>query len=450
MKTRFENRAGCAAGRADCRGGPAGLMRNDTVVVPPFAGRVRRPGAAGWTQLAALAMLLLGPLPAAAETGITPSKIRIGGVMDLEGRSRGLGQGMRTGILAAIDEEEVNGRTIEYLTLDDSYTPEKTVASTRQLLEEGVFLMIGNVGTPTAKVSLPILAENGVPAVGFFTGAGILRPGVGDIVNFRASYVQETRHVIDAALDAGAEPREICAYVQNDAYGMAGVEGIKRALAEREGTEAVIDTLDRILSLEGENPARNGLGPVGVYIRNTFEAREGFLSLKSWQEEHDVSCRLVVTVGTYNAIAQFTGYSRYEGEDWLVSAVSFTGADNLRDALGELHIEDNVVMTQVVPHTSSSLPIVEEARAALGDDLGYVSLEGYIVGKMFLEALRQVEGTLTRQSFLDAILGSRMYLGGLQLDFTSDNQGSDLVVPTILRDGRFETMTDSDWGSQIR
>lgn len=411
---------------------------------------LRRPGAGWWAQLAALIALLAGPAIATAATGVTPSMIRIGGVMDLEGRSRGLGQGMRAGILAAIQQAEVNGRKIEYVTLDDSYTPDKTIERTNQLLEEGVFLMMGNVGTPTATVSLPILAEAGVPAVGFFTGAGILRPGVGDIVNFRASYVQETRHVIDAALDAGATPREICAYVQNDGYGMAGVEGIKRALAEREGTEDIVSTLDDILSMGGDNPSRNGLGPIGVYTRNTFEARDGFLSLKSWQDQHDVTCRLVVTVGTYNAVAQFAGYSRYKGEDWLISAVSFTGADNLRDALRDLRIEDNVVMTQVVPHTSSSLPIVDEARVALGDGLGYVSLEGFIVGKMFLEALRRVEGPLTRQSFLNAILGSEMYLGGLQLDFTTDNQGSDLVVPTILKGGRFESMTGSDWKSLIQ
>jgi len=418
-----------------------------------FGDRLSRRGARfAWkrTVISVLSLLLAGIHTASAETGVTPSKVRVGGVMDLEGRSRGLGQGMRAGILAAVEGVEVNGRTIEYMTLDDSYTPQKTVESTRQLLDEGVFVMVGNVGTPTAKVSLPILAGNNVPAVGFFTGAGILRPGVGDIVNFRASYVQETRHVIDAVLEAGAMPREVCAYVQNDAYGMAGVEGIKLALAEREGTADIIRLLDEILAMEGENPARNGLGPVGVYTRNTFEARDGYLSLKSWQEEHGVSCKLVVTVGTYNAIAQFAGYSRYKGEDWLISAVSFTGADNFRDALRELRIEDNVVMTQVVPHLSGSLPIVEEARAALGDDLGYVSLEGFIVGKMLLEALRQVEGPLTRQSFLDAILGSRMYLGGVLLDFTTDNQGSDLVVPTILRDGQFANMQDTDWSGLVQ
>lgn len=417
----------------------------------PAAGLLKRGscGRRGTFRALAVTVTLCLASAAFAQEGITPSTIRIGGVMDLEGKSRGLGQGMRDGILAAVGDAEVAGRSIEYLVVNDSYTPSKTITRTNQILREGIFAMVGNVGTPTAKVSLPILAENDVPAVGFFTGAGILRPGAGDIINFRASYVQETRRVIDAVLDAGASPEEICAYVQNDAYGMAGVEGIKRALSDRGGSQDITDTLDEIMATGGEDPARNGLGPVGVYTRNTFEARAGYDSLKSWEDRRNAACKVVVTVGTYNAIAQFAGYSRYKGDDWLISAVSFTGADNFLDALTELRIEDRVVMTQVVPHLTSSLPIVEEARAALGEKFGYVSLEGFIVGKMLLEGLQRIEGPITRQSFLGAVRGSRMYLKGLELDFTDDNQGSDLVVPTILRNGRFEKMAGPDWDALV-
>lgn len=143
-----------------------------------------------------------------AETGVTDSEILIGGVMDLEGRSAGLGLGMKAGIEAAFRGEKVGKRSLRFITLNDSYNPSKTATATRQLLEQGVLLFAGNVGTPTAKVSLPILAEGGVPAVGFFTGAGLLRPGAGNIINYRASYVQETKSVIDKALLEGIRPQE--------------------------------------------------------------------------------------------------------------------------------------------------------------------------------------------------------------------------------------------------
>ena len=85
----------------------------------------------------AMIMALAGNSSAIAETGITPDKIIIGGVMDLEGRSRGLGRGMRDGINAAFDGQKVKGRSIEFTTLNDSYNPSKTIAATEQLVGRG-------------------------------------------------------------------------------------------------------------------------------------------------------------------------------------------------------------------------------------------------------------------------------------------------------------------------
>ncbi len=399
----------------------------------------------GGFGLIVLALTALPGLRVHAEPGVSETTIRIGGVMDLEGRSSGLGQGMKIGIEAALHGEKVRGRRIEFIAYDDSYTPKKTVSATRKLLDRDVFLVIGNVGTPTAKVALPILAEERVPAVGFFTGAGLLRPGVGDIVNYRASYVQETAKVIESAIRAGVPPSGICAYVQNDAYGMAGVAGIKSALSGRPGTKKILDALDAIIEMEGEDPPRNNVGPVGVYRRNTFTSRTGYMSLKDWENKQGTRCRLVVSVGTYNAIARFVGYSRYKGDDWVVSAVSFTGADNFRSALKEFNVSDKVVMTQVVPALDSRLPIVVDARKALGERFGYVTLEGYIVGRMWLEAMRKIEGPLTRENFIRAVKGHTFEFGGLTLDFRTDNQGSDLVLLTYLDGDEYRVMQRKTW-----
>ena len=385
----------------------------------------------------------------AQDDGITVNTIRLGGVMDLEGRSRGLGQGMKRGIEAAIENAVIDGRRIEFVTVNDSYTPSKTVEGVRQLVDSGVFAMIGNVGTPTARVALPELAKAGVPAVGFFTGAGLLRPGVGDVVNFRASYVQETAAVINRAIQQGILPTEVCAYVQNDAYGMAGVRGVSDALRDQGGVGDVLTRLDQILEMEGEAPERNNIGPVGVYKRNTFTSKEGYASLKAWEEQSGTKCRLVVAVGTYNSIARFAGYSRYKGDNWLISAVSFTGADNFQRALAEFGITDGVLMTQVVPLTSN-LPIIQEARQALGADFGYVTLEGYIVGKMWLYYMNQIQGLPTREAFLNAVQGSVVDLGGLSLNFSDDNQGSNFVAVTYLEGDGWQSASGQRWDRIFR
>ena len=90
-----------------------------------------------------------------AEDGVTDNEIMIGGVMDLEGRSSGLGLGMKAGIEAALEGQTVAGRKVRFLAANDSYTPEKTVEATQKLIEQKVLAFAGNVGTPTSKAALP-------------------------------------------------------------------------------------------------------------------------------------------------------------------------------------------------------------------------------------------------------------------------------------------------------
>lgn len=119
----------------------------------------------------------------------------------------------------------------------------------------------------------------------------------------------------------------------------------------------------------------------------------------------------------------------------MISANSTTDADTLKTFLQQNNVTDKVLMTQVMPALDSSLPIVEEARKALGSKLSVFYLEGFIAGKMFLAIARSIKGEITRESFLKAARGHSFDLGGLPLDFTNDNQGSDLVLLVYL-DGK--------------
>ncbi|HHL18925.1 MAG TPA: branched-chain amino acid ABC transporter substrate-binding protein [Thiothrix sp.] len=376
--------------------------------------------------------------------------------MDLEGRSKGLGLGMKAGIEAALKDQTINGHRIQFVTLNDSYNPSKTIEATNRLIEKNVLLFAGNVGTPTAKVSLPILAKNKIPAIGFFTGAGLLRSRKNTIINYRASYVQETKAVIDEALKQGLTVENICAYVQNDAYGMAGVMGIRRALENKSGGETVLKALDAVLHVsakKGSEPERNGIGPVGVYMRNTFMARAGYDSLKAWEKKQGSTCRLIVTVGSYASIARFIAYAKakrqqQQQQPWIFSAVSFTGADNFLTALNSFSVHDHVIMTQVVPLADSKLAIVQAAQTALGKDYGYVSQEGYIVGKLLLYGLKKLEKNdevINRENLIAVYQGKRFDLEGLEMDFSSDNQGSDFVVMTALKGDQWLPVKANTW-----
>ena len=155
-----------------------------------------------WSLILLIIQLIFSPV-LLAEDGVTNTSITLGGIMDLEGRSSRLGQDMKTGLEAALNNQTVDGRKIRLLLENDSYTPEHTLTAADSLLRKNILLFIGNVGTPTTQALLPLLKAKQVPAFGFFTGSDILRGNQDNIVNFRANYAQETKAVISEALKHG-------------------------------------------------------------------------------------------------------------------------------------------------------------------------------------------------------------------------------------------------------
>lgn len=135
---------------------------------------------------------------AQAETGVSDAEITFGQSAALSGPAEALGAGMRLGILAAFEEANaaggVHGRKLSLTSLDDGYEPDRAIANTNALIDGNrVFALIGAVGTPTSKAAQPISTSKNVPYLGPFTGAGFLRdPSFGNVINFRASYAQET------------------------------------------------------------------------------------------------------------------------------------------------------------------------------------------------------------------------------------------------------------------
>ena len=73
-----------------------------------------------------------------------------------------------------------------------------------------------------------------------------------------------------------------------------------------------------------------------------------------------------------------------------------------------------------------------------------MSLESYIVGKLFVTIMQAIDGPLTRDNFLKAVKRQPYDIGGVKVDFTTDNQGSDFVQATVLRDGQFIAVTPQE------
>ena len=359
-----------------------------------------------------------------AEDGVTDGKIVFGQVAALTGPAQDLGQGMRQGILAAFGEANrgggVNGRILELKSRADGYEPEKTVEATKASLgEDKVFALIGAVGTPTSKAGQPIATAAKVPFIGPFTGAEFLRnPYNRYVVNLRSSYFEETEAWIEhLTKDLGIS--RIAILYQDDAFGLAGLEGVQKAMAKRN------------MSLVAS----------GVFRRNTVAIKSALLDIMKAQPE------AVVTVAPYKPVAQFVRVAHQVQLNALFVAISFVGSDSLAKELGSAGT--GVIVSQVVPSPwDNSLPVIAAYQRAIGAadpnaKPGFVSLEGYLVGRLAVEALKRIKGEVTREALLNAINEAPFNMGGVTLTYSpAKNQGSNQVYFTILQaDGTFKPVT---------
>ena len=107
---------------------------------------------------------------------------------------------------------------------------------------------------------------------------------------------------------------------------------------------------------------------------------------------------------------------------------------------------NGVVITQVVPFPwDTSIPAVAQYQEALkaykaDAEPGFVSLEGYMVGRIAIMAMEKIEGEITREKFIAAIASTGSFdLGGVTLTYgPGDNQGMDDVFLTVIQpDGSF-------------
>ncbi len=380
-----------------------------------------------------------------AEPGITDTYIRIGATMPLTGENDYYGINMKKGIDAALENQVVQGRKIEFKAMDDSSDSVTTIQVANQIIDEGIFLMLGNVGALPTFQLMPVLRVNQIPGVGFYTLGDM---STNNTLNYRPNTTDEVTTLIATATDAGIKPAQICIFAQNDVFGVAAINGFKTGLKNFPETQTTIDKLDHILDMAmgGINPALNGLGPIGFYPHDTVFIRDGYLSLKDWERQSGQPCRFVILVAVPKVAADFIAYSHYKNESWSFGAISATAAGYaLGKHLSNYYLNDKVIVTQVVPNLDSSLPIVKDAKNILGNDFNHVNLEGYIVGRLFLAIFKSMKEPITRANFIKTAHRQPFDLGGLKIEFNQGHSGSKLVSLNLLQNNTYKSLVTDDF-----
>lgn len=369
--------------------------------------------------------------PSAAAGGKT---LAVGMTAAFSGPAKALGLGMKAGIDAAFAEWNARASGAEprlfLIARDDAYDPEAAGDNTRRLIEKDqVVALIGNVGTPTARVAAPIAAAAKVLFFGAMTGASLIRPQPPSryLIHLRASYQEETAAMVDGLLSAGVKADEIAFLTQDDTYGEDGFQGAAAALKAR--GYADVDHLPR-----------------GRYARNSLDVEPALIQLLQSRR----APRAVIMVAAYRPAAKFITLARQLFPDALFLNLSFVGSDALARALGPAGRD--VIITQVAPTPDSDLPAVRAYRRALANyvpqaSFDLLSLEGYLAARVLIAGIRRAGPNPDREAVIDGLLSLGAFDIGLGMPLrlsAADHQASHRVWPTRLVDGHVTAMNWSD------
>ncbi len=367
---------------------------------------------------------------AVAQTpGVTDNSILIGSCSVLDGPARFLGtktvQGATTYLHSINDEGGVFGRKVQLLAFDDGYDPEKAPACFKRMTKEGVFALGFFVGTPTAKVYVPMAQDEKIPVVGLFTGAQMLyEPLKHYIINVRASYYDETREQVDKLWDVNVH--KIGVIYQDDAFGKTVLDGVK-------------------LALEKHKSVPVGLG---TFARNTVDVDAGVKEVMAARPQ------AVVVVGPYAPVAAIVKKAHAAGWRPHFVTVSFVGTEEFIKEAGP--DAEGTIITQVVPpYDRTDYPTVALYRKYLAkyypnEPPTFVSFEGFVDAMVVVEGLKRAGKEITREKFITAIesihdmnvgLGPRLVLSYS----ATDHKGFDNVYPTVVKNGQPVLLTD--WSS---
>ncbi|WP_194714496.1 ABC transporter substrate-binding protein [Noviherbaspirillum soli] len=359
-------------------------------------------------------LLVLSPIVSRAEAGVSPNRILLGQSAAFSGPAAQLGIDLNAGARLYFDQVNrqggIHGRKIEIVTADDKYEPALTVENTRRLIQnDQVFALFGYVGTPTSNAALPVFTSARVPFFAPFTGALSLRePFNRQIFHIRAGYVEETEHLVDQLARVGI--RNIAAFHQNDAYGQAGLDGVKWALGKRS-----------MILVDSATVERNS--------NNVGQAAQRLLAKRP---------DAIIQISTYAASAALVKQMRTAGYTGQFHNVSFVGSQPLAQALGA--DGQGVGVSQVVPFPwKASNPVVAEYTRALKNEgkgePNFSSLEGYIAAKVFAEGLRRAGADLNREKFIAALetITLKNYDIGFPVEFSpTRHTGSTFVDMTVI------------------
>ena len=293
------------------------------------------------------------------DTGATDKEIKIGGISPYSGPASAYGA-IGKAIGAYFDkvnaEGGINGRKLNWISLDDGYNPAKTVEQARRLVEEDEVMFVFNtLGTPPNSAIHKYMNAKKVPQLFVATGA----TKWGDPKNFpwtmgwQPNYQSESKVFVAHLLETKPNAKVAILY-QNDDYGKDYVKGFEDGLGDKvktmivsklsyEVTDPTVDSQLLSLKASGADTFFNVTTPKFAAMVIKKNAELGWKPLHYLNSVSASVGAVMVPAGPENGVGIFTAnylkdptdpqfQKGKEWDDWLAWMKKYLPNGDLKDA----------------------------------------------------------------------------------------------------------------------
>lgn len=287
----------------------------------------------------------------------------------------------------------VAGKKLKLISYDDSYQPSQTTALVKKLVyEDGVFAVVGSIGSPTTAAVYKTLNDAQVPLVSMGSGSPIFyQPGLPYVFPSWPIYTTDGKTM--GAFVAKQFPGQSTAVIyQDDAFGKPILEGIKSSLGK----------------VDIEIP----------YVPSQVDFSSAVIKLKS----QGIKVVMLATIATPGAqILNQMASLNYAPVRILTS--SGCGYDGIFNAVASL---EGTYCTAFLPPPGSSNPHWGELASAMtkytpGHSPDIYAAWGWLAGQVTYAGLEKIKGPITRAAFVEQLETLRNFdtIGG-KINYSSE------------------------------
>ena len=373
-------------------------------------------------SLAALAGAIALVVPAAS---FAADPVKIGFTGPLSGSLSLLGQGVRDGVEVYVqyinEQGGVNGRKIEFIAEDDAYEPMRTVAAAKKLSEQDkVVAIVAQTGTPNVAATIAYATERKMPIVAPYAFSHTLTTPLKRYVFTTLPEVRVQADGLANYLVGPLKQTKFAAIYQNDDFGQDAVTGLDERLKKVNLP---------LIKLPFDRGSTNFSGVV-AQARQAGAENVIFLGIP-----RDAAL-VMKEANKMGWKPQFSGHSAL--------------GDPQTFALAGAPLVENAIAVAVMEPLDSKKPQVAEFIARQAKYLPKTSpttysMHGYNAARIFVEALKKVEGEPTGDKIVAALESIKGLDTGLMgpITFAPDQHaGSTSVAFMRAKDGKWGIVTE--------